>query len=235
MNYSTILPAPGTLINSAGMEDSLNGLPAPGFSGLDIKSKYPVEVLKSRSNRGTPVSENTHEWSFSISYHPMSFEEYNAIESFIFAHNTRKIPFYVVLPNYDKPNSPFDAFARDNVITVKDVYYAGENTIEIGDDLPEYLLPNCYINLLDNQDALHESTYKVARVETPSAYVGDAVPAGRLRLTLFPPLQRDSVGTVTVRFINPVFRVLQEGADISPSYDSNNRVSFSMQVKEILP
>jgi hypothetical protein len=233
MSYSNTLPAPGTLINAAGAAD-VNGLPAPGFKGLDFDSVYPVGISRTRSNRGLPNSGGEHYWTFTISYNEMTKEEFEAVNSFLMGHNTRLNPFYVVLPNYAAPeDSAFATYAAGNTITAPDAQYAGDTTVEIV--APEGLKPGCFINFVDSDDALHKSTYRVARVESPSQHAGVAPAAGRLRLTIFPPLQRDFSGTVTVRFTNPTFRVIQRNS-ISPKFDNNNIVdSFSLQVEEILP
>mgnify|MGYP001346996585 CR=1 FL=1 len=118
MSYSKILPAPGTLLNMAGVPDP-QGLPAPGFSGVNLQSNYDVSLLRSRaSNRGLPNTTGSHYWSFSISYHDMEEDQFSAIESFLLGHNTRLNPFYVVLPNYASPK-PFSTgnYAQSNIIT----------------------------------------------------------------------------------------------------------------------
>lgn len=162
----------------------------------------------------------------------MTEESYRAIESFLMGHNTRKNPFYVTLPNYASPPEPFATYAGANTINVQGAAFAGDTTLIINAD--DSLLPGCYVNLVDSGDALHESTYKIARVETNSTYTGSQPGVGQQRITIFPPLQRDTSGTVEVVFINPKFRVIQTSI-ISPEYDENNIVSFSMDVEEILP
>lgn len=232
MTFSKILPAPGSLINSAGILDP-SGAPAPGFSGVNFKSNYSVSLNRSRSNRGLPIDDNKHFWSFTINYHTMTMEEYTSIENFLHGHNTRRNPFYVSLPNYSVPkNSFFANYVDSNIIYTSGTGYAGDNRVTIV--APEGLEPGCYINFIDDDDALHKSTYKVSRVESPSLYSGDPPAAGTLRLTIFPPLQRDFSGNVQVRFINPLFRVLQTN-DVEPNFDKNNNVTTNIVVEEILP
>ena len=233
MSYSKILPAPGTLLNMAGVPD-LQGLPAPGFSGVDLQSNYEVSLSRSRaSNRGVPSTNGGHFWSFSISYHEMEEDQFTAIESFLLGHNTRLNPFYVVLPNYAAPrDSAMAAFAQSNTITTDGAYFAGDSQIVL--NLASSLLPGCYINFDDPDDALHKSVYKVARVETAAVNAGVSPGVGKTRITIFPPLQREMSPSVPVRFINPTFRVLQTST-VNPSYDKDNMISFSFTVEEILP
>ena len=232
MSYSNILPAPGTLINRAGILDPL-GMPAPGFSGLGLESNYSVSVLRTRaSNRGTPVEDGGHFWSFSINYHEMRVEEFTAIESFLLGHNTRKNPFYVILPNYAEPNKAFADTIRTTTIHNTGIRYPGETQIVI--DREGDLYPGCFINFNNLNDALHKNVYKVTRVETPQVFSGNPPAAGTQRLTIFPPLQREIPNVTPVQFLNPKFRVIQT-SPINPRYDQNNIVSFSFNVEEIMP
>ena len=236
MAYSNILPAPGTLLNRAGVLDPL-GLPAPGFSGLNITSNYSTNVNRSRSNRGLVIDDQKHYWSFTINYHPMQKDEFDAIEAFILGHNTRKIPFYVSLPNYSGPsNVALRNYLLTNNVKSKFYYYAGESEVIINmTGAPNMELePGMFINFNDPNDALHKATYKVGRVETPTVHAGVSPGASAVRLTLFPPLQRDLPVNVPVTIINPLFRVIQRN-ELSPSFDENNVVSFNLQVEEILP
>ena len=229
---SNILPAPGTLINSAGILDP-NGMPAPGFSGLNIRMNQSSDVQRSRSNRGLVISGSEYFWSFQINYHPMTVEEYEAIECFLLANNTRVNPFYVTLPNYSAPKpAGYNSFQNSTPVTVFGAHYAGDTQIIVNSSNTT-LIPGCFINL-NGSDALHKSVYKVARVETPTSFSGTAVPSGKLRLSIFPPLQRDTVGTVTVQFTKPTFRVIQK-SELNPEFDQNNTVSFGLSVEEILP
>lgn len=234
MAYSNILPAPGSRINGAGALDS-NGLPAPGFSGLNMKLNQSSDVQRTRSNRGLVIAGTDFFWSFDIKYHEMTIPEYEAIENFLLSSNSKVKPFFVTLPNYNAPKPTiFNTFQISNPISVTaGTYYAGDTQILLssGDTT---LLPGCFINFVDSSDALHKSVYKVSRVETASSYSGIAVAANRIRITIFPPLQRGFVGATTVKFTNPQFRVIQK-SDISPEFDQNNIVSFGLSVEEILP
>ena len=234
MSFSNILPAPGTLINAAGIADNIDGSPAPGFSGLNIRFNNTVGKFRSRSNRGLTIGESDNFWSFNISYNPMTIDQFSSLESFILGHNTSGVPFYVTLPNFatPKPQAFLDSLGGGDLSAVAGSL-AGDKTITIT-SANTTLLPGCFINLIDSGDALHKSTYKVTRVETPALFVGSAVAAGKLRLSITPPLQRSFVGTVTAKFINPQFRVIQT-SEIEVEYDRNNTVSFSMSCEEILP
>ena len=235
MSYSTILPAPGSLINSAGVIDPA-GLPAPGFSGLNIRSNYNVGINRTRSNRGFPVEEGDFYWSFNISYNPMRQEEYEALESFLMGHNTRKKPFYVTLPNYAAPRDiAFATHAISNPLPVVGNHYAGDTEILINTaGFPnQNLNVGCYVNFINTGDALHKSTYKIARVETTNSHAGISPGSERIRVTIFPPLQRD-VPTGTMRVINPQFRVIQTN-QINPDIDRNNIFTVNLEVEELLP
>lgn len=232
MAFSTILPAPGDLINSSGIADPA-GLPAPGFSGLNFKSNYSVALSRSRSARGQPKSNGEHYWSFDIEYHPMTENSFRSLESFLYGHDTRLKPFYVFIPNVKAQPTSFYDYANGNSLQVVSDNYAGDRTIVVN-STNTTLLPGCFINLNDSLDALHKSTYKVARVETPTLYEGNPPDAGTIRLTIFPPLQRDLIGIVTVNFTKPLFRVLQKN-NIEPDYDTENLISISLNVEELLP
>lgn len=234
MPYSNILPAPGTRINGAGLLDPA-GLPAPGFSGLNVKLNQSSDVQRTRSNRGLTISGSEYFWSFDIRYHPMLEEEYIAIESFLLGHNTKVKPFYVALPNYSTPKPEgFNTHQIANPVTVTGGnYFAGDTQVAIV-STNNTLTPGCFINFVDSSDALHKSTYKVSRVESPASFSGVAPAAGTLRLSIFPPLQRNMSTGVAVRFTQPLFRVIQR-SELNPEYDQNNTVSFGLTVEEILP
>ena len=231
--YSNILPAPGSLINAAGILDPL-GIPAPGFKGVNFTSQYETGLLKSRSNRGISSTTGRHSWNFSIEYHQMTSDEYDAIANFLFGYNTRLVPFYVSLPNMNTPSpQDFRIYSKDNEITVTQPFFAGETEIVINSAVTT-LLPGSMINFIDNDDALHKSTYRVNRVETSNSFVGEQPANNTMRINIFPPLQRDFSGDITVRFHDPLFRVKQMN-DVSPNYDMNNLVEFSINVEEVLP
>lgn len=250
----TKLPAPGSLITQYGMAGGTNngisaalqGLPAPGFSGVNLRSNYGTSLIRSRgSARGTVNTNNAHFWSFDISYHEMTQEEYAAIESFLMSHNTRLKPFYVTLPNYSRPNGSFMNFINSvaSDIVVESNYFAGDSSIEVSNadftadpsTLYDFyrLNPGCFINI-EGSDALHKSIYKVSLVES-SWYREDPVSSGKIRLHLFPPLQRDVTAGSTIKFVDPEFRVIQRNA-IEPSFDEDGIVNgMTINVEEVQP
>lgn len=236
MAFSNQLPAPGALINKAGVLDNVTGEPAPGFAGVNLRSHLETQLLRSRSNRGLPVVEGGHFWSFEIQYHPMTKNMFDSLESFILGMNTRANPFYVVLPNYSSSkNGLFNTWDASNNATVSGSVFAGDTSFIVGTianaNIP---YPGDLFNVVDAGDALHKNTYKVTRVETNAVYSGTQPAVNNPRIHFFPPLQRDKVGTMTLVFQNPAFRVLQRG-DHEVDYDENNLVSFRMSVEEIMP
>lgn len=233
MSYSNIFPAPGTLIDSSGQANP-NGLPAPGFSGLNLTANESVSINRSRSARGLASSSDDFFWSFRVSYHNMTQDEYDAIEMFLLGHRAKKNPFYITLPNYAQPKpSSFTTFLNGQDLPCVAGSYAGDETITVISSNTS-LLPGCYINLIDDADALHKSTYKVTRVETPLNYVGDPVASNRLRLSIYPHNKRDFIGNVTARFIKPQFRVVQT-SDLEVEYDEHNIATFGFTCAELLP
>lgn len=234
--FSRTLPAPGTLINAAGVADP-NGLPAPGFSGLQLRSNRTADTQRTRSNRGYTVDNADFYWSFTISYHPMTMLEWNALESFLYGHDTLLNPFYVTLPNYSGPtDSAFAAHAASNDLMIAGTVYAGETEILIDTTgFPnQNLNVGAFANIYDPDDALHKSTYKIARVETPTQFSGTAPAPNTMRVTLYPPVQRDLSPNSELIVTSPVFRVIQKN-QIDPQFDENNIVTINLQVEEILP
>lgn len=239
MSLSNELPAPGSLINIAGALD-VSGEPAPGFSGVNLRSNERVDVLRSRSNRGLPISDGSHYWSFSIEYHPMRKTLFNSLESFLLGHGTKRNPFFVVLPNYSGPQQAnFTSFIDSNAIELPaGSAFAGDTTllIESGIALPTdtHALPGDLFNIVDPSDALHKNIYKVTRIETATAFSTTAPAAGKQRLHIYPPLQRDIIGLSTLEFSRPKFRVIQS-SDYQVEFDENNLISFNFEVEELMP
>lgn len=237
MAYSLQLPAPGSLINMAGQLDNVAGLPAPGFAGIDLESHMDVNVLRSRSNRGLPVTEGGHYWSFGIKYNPMTRNTFDALEAFVLGMNTRVNPFYVVLPNYSASKNPlFNTWDATNNAIISGTAYAGDTTLTLGGTISNANIPypGDYFNIVDSMDALHKNVYKVTRVETNASYTGAQPAANAPRIHIFPPLQRDKIGTCSLVFQNPSFRVIQKG-NWKTSIDRDGLYEVDIDVEELMP
>lgn len=239
-DFSDLLPDPFHRIGDAGQSLTVAGNTAPGFSGLKMTNSYEVQLNRTRSGRGVPRSDASPYWSFSIQYNPMTKNTFDVVESFMLGHNTRLNPFRVILPNYSRPkNDAFYVFCQSNTIQVKGNHPAGANilTIDALVSISGDPKPGDFINIVDAGNINHTNTYKVTRVETNETYkTGTYQPAANERkIHIFPELQRAVNNNAVVRFIDPVFRVLQTSALHEVDLDRDNLYSYSFQVEEIQP
>ena len=80
INYQDTLPDPSNPIGNAGQNTGTNG---PGYRSVALSSKS--KTMKSITNSGRMVrrSNGLHSWDISISYNPMTREEFEPINAFL--------------------------------------------------------------------------------------------------------------------------------------------------------
>lgn len=239
MAFVNRLPDPGFKINAQGLEDPIMGLPAPGFKGVNLTSIKDRELVKTRSKRAISVSTGSHEWQFSIQYNPMTEAQKRALEAFVYGHGIVENPFYVVLPNYSKPLGTFGTSGVDDYIA-KTARTAGSTYIDMIRPASASItgkIPSAgdMFNINNSGDFLHQNTYKVGWVETPTAFNTSSPGANTVRIHIFPSLQRSIAINSNINFFNPKFRVISKSTEFSTSTDAFGRSILSLDVEEVLP
>lgn len=237
-DFTDLLPDPVNKINTAGASDS-SGLAGPGFAKVKFSSNNEVQVSRTKSGRGVTSSPGFHTWSFNLSYNQLTRDDFDPVASFLESRRGRLYPFYVILPQHSAPkNSTFSAWCKANLSGITaSATLAGSSTIMInGVTIGEPSFGD-FITITDPNDSNHKKAYKIVRVETNTLYkAGTTQPTStQRRLHVVPPITRNvSVGAV-VNFINPKFRVIQQGDTIEYDLDTDNLYQFSVNLEEILP
>jgi len=239
-SFSNILPDPVFKIGTAGNLDLSSGLPGPGFASVNFQSNEDVEVSRTISGRGIHRDQGSQHFSFSIKYNPMLREEFEPVEAFLAARNSRRDPFFVVLPQYSRPrDDTFNTFVNSNATRLVGSHLAGASSILI--DAPAVIqgTPKSgdILNISDPANINHLKAYKVTWVETNALYkVGTTQPStSQIRVHISPPLQKTSSDNSDIVWISPKFRVITRGNLREYELSTEGLYSYSLDLEEIQP
>lgn len=120
-SFSDLLPDPNNKIGTAGDNTNISGntgYAGPGFAKVKFSSSNNTQVSRTISGRGVTASPSYHNWSFDVSYNPMTRDEFEPVASFLEGRRGRLYPFYVILPQYAKPRDiKFAAYAKSRSVT----------------------------------------------------------------------------------------------------------------------
>lgn len=236
-SFNDRLPDPTFGVSDAGSTDNA-GSYGPGFASMTLQSNRPVQVSRTRSGRGVQVSTGEQYWEINITYHPMTRAQFDVVSTFLEARNGRLNPFFVVLPQYNKPkDANFATFVTNNIVRANGAHTAGSQTLNIDADVnfsgaPK---PGDYFTITDSADANHKKAYKVVAVESNANYqTGQSQPTlAQFRLHLMPPLVRNVSDNSTINWINPKFRVIQKNDVLEYQLGTDNLYQFQLQLEEI--
>ena len=89
----------GTGISSIGSAGQASGTNGPGFAAIKFKSESPIQVSRTNSGRVMTRSVAGHKWDISITYNPMTRDQFEPVYSFLLQQKGRLNPFYIQLPN----------------------------------------------------------------------------------------------------------------------------------------
>ena len=118
-NFSDLLPDPVFKINTAGATFSdagnvtlvTDGVAGPGFVKVKFASNNQTQVSRTISGRGVTASPSYHNWAFDISYNQLTRAEFDPVSTFLESRQGRLKPFYVILPQHNKPkDTAFNTF-----------------------------------------------------------------------------------------------------------------------------
>ena len=101
MAFSNVLPDPSNAINDAGKLD--NTANAPGFISMSINSES--KTISNKTNSGRLITSTTggHNWSFSMTYNPLTREDFEPVYNFLAHKKGRLTPFFMSLPQNKLP------------------------------------------------------------------------------------------------------------------------------------
>lgn len=238
-SFNNRLPDPNWGVTIAGNADNLTGTRGPGFANVTVTSNRPVQASRTISGRGIQTETGSQYWKITINYHPMQRSDFDTVSSFLDNRNGKLNPFYVVLPQYNKPkNAAFALFVGSTTISVNGSHAAGSSVLNI--DAPSAFsgtpLPGDFFNIVDSADVNHQKAYKIVAVETNNLYQeGTTQPTtAQMRLHIMPELTRFTNDNAVIKFIDPQFRVYQTSDVLEYSLDTNNTWQFQLEVEEIL-
>ena len=236
--FNDRLPDPTFTVNDAGAVEA-NSKKGPGFASVRVASNRPVQVSRTMSGRGIHRESGAHHWEISITYNPMTREDFDTVSSFLDARNGRMNPFYVVLPQYSRPKDvAFHSFVLSNAIRVFGAHTAGRSSINMyaASNIAGTPRPGDYFTIADGADINHRKAYKVTRVETNTTYqVGSTRPTTtQVRVHIMPPLVRNVSNNATITWIDPLFRVIQKEEVTEHELNNDNLYQFQLALEEIL-
>jgi len=240
-SFSDILPDPSNPIGIGGqaLATASGGTNGPGFASIAFTSKAPIQLSTTNSGRVITRSIAGHKWSISITYNPMTRDQFEPIFSFLLEKNGRLNPFFVKLPQQaTSRNAAFTSYQGSNAIDtaaaltagVGFMYQDGHSTTEATQPQPGDMF-----TLTDTNDSLHTKAYRVTRVMSNGAYntaVHDSAPSTSQRIIYFTPnLQRAVPQNVVVDY-TPLVRVLLTTDVQQYSLSTNNLFQFSLKLEE---
>ena len=238
ISFLNILPNPDYKIGDAGELNNSGG--GQGYKSVKVTSEQPL--IKSRTNSGKLYAraQGAHTWKVSISYNPMTRDEFQPLHSFLMERRGQMKPFYISLPQYKAPrNSSFATYVADsneNNMSLQAAASAGVTNILIGasgyvissDGTPK---PG---DMFTVDLATHTKIYQVTKVETPSLYETNTTPPGsnQVRMHFMPPLQKAVANGTELVFDDPKMRVVQRNNTQEYSLNTDNLCSSSLSLEE---
>ena len=105
MAYSNILPDPSNPVKDSGKADTLGTNSAPGFASMSISSESKTISNRTNSGRFISVSSGGHKWSFSMTYNPLTREDFEPVFNFLLQQKGKLSPFFVSLPQNKLPRN----------------------------------------------------------------------------------------------------------------------------------
>ena len=216
MAFTDILPDPTHPINAAGQADA-GGVAGPGYSDVKLSSIEPVMKNSYNSQRKGKDLGYHHKWMIDIGYNALNCDDFHLIYSFVGYRQTILRPFYVSIPPYEAQLTTGitsdGASTKDDILTV-----SGTGVVQ-----------GSIFNIVGSS-----KIYMVTRVETSSVFEGTAPAAGKERLHITPALQEDVSAATGLNFNDPLFKVVQVGADSNYSLDKNGLFNYGLRLEEVV-
>ena len=241
-DFQNILPDPNNAISYAGDDDSasVGRATGPGFASVKFSSEQPL--MRDRTNSGRLLTRAIafHKWKISITYNPMTRDEFEPVHNFLLQRRGSLSPFFVSLPQYRVPQDPtFATYAASNNLTptgalsagvtqaliTKSGYNSGTNKTPRPGDL----------FTITGSNSNHLKTYQITRVETDDDYLTSAAQptASQIRVHFVPGLARAVTATDGFGFHNPLIKVIQTSNTREYSLNTDNLYQFSLSLEEV--
>ena len=232
-NFTNRLPDPNWGINEAGDAHATNFTEGPGFASVKFTSQQPVSFSRTNSGRVTTRSIIGQHWKISITYNPMTRDEFEPIYNFLLEKRGRLKPFYVVLPQYKDPRTTTSGSA----LSVQGTITSGDSNFLVDgmDNITGGLRPGDVFNFTDSGNSNHNKVYQVVRVATHNDKLSSdsaLSTSDERRLYVVPPVEKDVTDNSTIDFSSPMFRVVQTKDTQSYSLGTNNLYTFSLDLEE---
>ena len=237
-----ILPDPNNSIADDGGGDSDNTgyTTGPGFKSIKFTSQAPVQISRTNSGRVITRQIAGHKWGVSITYNPMTRDQFEPIFSFLLQRKGRLNPFYVQLPNqYTARDSDFATHVASNTPTNEFALTRGaEYMLQDGHHASYSPKPGDMFTITDSNDSLHTKAYRVTRVMTSATYwtglAGNDIPSDTAERGIYftPNLQRDVAATQSIIYHRPKIRVILNKDIQEYSLGTNNLYTFSLNLEE---
>jgi len=237
-SFLDILPDPSNPIGLGGqaLATASGGTAGPGFASVTFSSEAPIQTSRTNSGRVITRSIAGHKWNITITYNPMTRDQFEPVYSFLLEKNGRLNPFFVKLPqNANSRNAAFTS-ANATITTATTgtkgagfILQAGHNTTEATQPQPGDMF-----TITDSNDSLHTKAYRVTRVMGNSTYNSalHSQPTTAQRIVYFTPhLQRNVAQGATCDY-TPLVRVMLKADVQSYSLGTNNLFQFSLQLEE---
>ena len=234
--FQNTLPDPNNAIGSAGQASGTNG---PGFAAIKFTSESPVQVSRTNSGRVITRSVAGHKWNISITYNPMTRDDFEPVYSFLLQQKGRLNPFYVQLPNqYTSRNANFNTHLGSNTVRVDGSLLAGVSVMKQdghSTTMATEPQPGDMFTITDTTDSLHTKAYRVTRVTNNNDYLQGSQPATDERYIYFTPnLSRATADNSTIVYTNPKIRVILKSDVQEYSLGTNNLYTFALNLEEAL-
>jgi hypothetical protein len=237
-SFTDRLPDPNWTINTAGEGHASSHTAGPGFSAITFSSEAPVQVSQTNSGRIITRQIAGHKWGVSITYNPMTREEFEPVYSFLLQRKGRLNPFYVVLPNQSSSrNTAFNTWlATPKVILADGALNAGVDVMRQkvhSDVVTTQPQPGDMFTITDDEDSLHTKIYRITRVTNENDFLTGSEPTDVQRYIYFTPnLQRGIKDEAIINYTNPQIRVILKNDVQEFSLGTNNLYTFGLQLQE---
>jgi hypothetical protein len=230
--FSNRLPDPNYSIEETGKGGS--GTAGPGFATVKVTSMQPVATSVTNSGRVSTRTIQAHRWKISLTYNPLTRNQFEPIYNFLLERRGRLKSFEVVLPQYNSPRT-----TTSGTISVDGAITAGATNFKVDGfgSVSGGLRPGDMFNFTDSNNSNHKKTYRIVRVLTNSDYLtGGTQPASDERVYYtIPSVDKGVADNSTLTYANPIFRVMQEGDVREYSLGTNNLYTFSLNLIEAQP
>ena len=242
-SFQDILPDPNNAISYAGDDDSGNvgGANGPGFASVKFSSEQPL--LRDRTNSGRLLTRALvfHKWKMSISYNPMTREEFEPVHNFLLQRRAALSPFFVSLPQYRVPqDSTFATYAASNNLEATAAISAGATQALIsksGYSSATNKTPRPGdLFTINGTNSNHLKTYQVTRIETRDDYLTSGTQpssTNQIRIHFVPGFAKAVASGDDFVFHNPLVKVVQTSPTREYSLNTDNLYSFSLSLEEV--